>query len=1267
MGTLNVTSLAAEGRVEQIRQLLAVYNLDILALQETFLRSTGPETGRVRTSQGRWYRLYLGPPASLPPARPRGGVGFYVSEDLDVVVLPDNTTSCRVYGLKLRGRRHRQDHLFLASYYGPNETDGVAARTKAVKELATWCRRWQPHGGLLILSDANANTSRAPNPRCNFNLLRRHVLQPFGLRVFDGSANWCGPGPPHTTTAHTHPDLVLACPAVAALMPGGVTVRVEHPVDGTLHLPQTLSLHWRPGTGQPVTPDIVGERWNAAQFPLYALRQRLAQPMERHMAAWQASLHRMDVEEQATSLAAGVQQACREGLGKTRFRVHTKTIWDAELAGAVRRLRGCRRWLNRLRRVGLPDTHAFVEEARIGLATARSAMKRRVRVLRCRRNDRLASRLGRSGEVGRRALWAHVRRYRRHAREMPSVMVDAAGRVVTGAQRMQAVRDFWARIYDPARYTDPAWDEEWYHRVEAEAARPPPPEPPEAVRVPDMPITVQEVTAALDRLSTWKAGGSDGVLPWMLKCAGDPLRVALTSLLNNVWDSGHIPTAWRKATISLLYKKDDPTHPANYRPISLLCLAGKTLTRVLSDRMLAWAERRGLLPDNQGGFRPRRGTVELVAALRMLLSMRVAERKRTYACFVDVRKAYDSVWRSALWCKLRDIGANGRVLRLLRQWYTGTSAHVRWGSHTSRPFATEQGVRQGDTISPLLYSIFINGLVQVLNSRFPDAIRVRGTLVVGFFFADDIVLLATSALQLQMMLDAVAEYARTWRFKFNPGLSKTAVIIFGRHAVPHKQADQEVWRLGDIEVRRVATYEYLGVVQHEDLKWRPHLQHVLRGARLRLHEIYGIGANRHVLRPRESRLLLLCELMPVLEYAAGVWAQAATVPRGTGHRSAPGLHALEAVWARGVRYVAGVHARTSVAPLILDLGLFTLDSRWRFYAVSLLRHIVNTTGRHRQIVTAIYRECRARYDASGCTDTANFCHHLRLACEALGETALWRRAGQDTRNSAGMPVPPPPARAGPEPDDQFWHLLERAPQAERREAKAKRELKQRMALYCAQQCLAEMTSKPHLRARTHVFHGREFRDYWRAPRRARQWAAQLRAGSLPLQATSAANRYRRHHPHGDEQCPVCHMEAETEYHFLLRCPLYADIRRRYHYPLSLQARTRDPDTDTGWANTDALDLSPHDAMMVAEMWTCRRAYLGGTASSFWARWHPRTTSPPEEDAALLLERARRNSQDPELVMAPAKLFLGRAELGMYDTDEESSQGEVDSDSDSDPG
>ena len=183
-----------------------------------------------------------------------------------------------------------------------------------------------------------------------------------------------------------------------------------------------------------------------------------------------------------------------------------------------------------------------------------------------------------------------------------------------------------------------------------------------------------------------------------------------------VWQSESVPEDWVKQLTIPLHKKGAHDHCDNFRGIALLSIPGKVFCRVIQKRL---AERGNqLLRESQCGFRKGRGCIDQVFSLRVLAEKVREYNTPLYLCFVDLRKAYDSVSRDALWVVLQKrCRVPGKLLWILKALHQDTRGAVCAYGKVSKEFPIKNGVGQGDVLAPTLFNLFFDAVISMALER----------------------------------------------------------------------------------------------------------------------------------------------------------------------------------------------------------------------------------------------------------------------------------------------------------------------------------------------------------------------------------------------------------------------------------------------------------------------------------------------------------------------------------------------------------------------
>ena len=220
-----------------------------------------------------------------------------------------------------------------------------------------------------------------------------------------------------------------------------------------------------------------------------------------------------------------------------------------------------------------------------------------------------------------------------------------------------------------------------------------------------------EVQKAIHQLSNGKAPGTDGLPAEVYKHAGPNIHAKLLELFLNVWRQEKVPQSFKDASVIHLYKRKGNRHVCdNHRGISLLCIAGKILARLLLNRLIKHLET-GLLPESQCGFRKARGTVDMIFAALQLQEKCQKHNIALYTTFVDLTKAFDTVSREGLWTIMMKFGCPDRFIKIVREFHDGMTAHVSDNGESSNDFPVTNGVKQGCVLAPTLFSLMFSAMM----------------------------------------------------------------------------------------------------------------------------------------------------------------------------------------------------------------------------------------------------------------------------------------------------------------------------------------------------------------------------------------------------------------------------------------------------------------------------------------------------------------------------------------------------------------------------
>ena len=254
-------------------------------------------------------------------------------------------------------------------------------------------------------------------------------------------------------------------------------------------------------------------------------------------------------------------------------------------------------------------------------------------------------------------------------------------------------------------------------------------------------IAENEVKQSIIKLHTNKSPGPDGLSAEFFKCTMENILPYLTTLFNNIYESGNIPDSWGNNIICPLHKKSSLFDPNNFRGVSLISTICKMLTNILTSRLDKWTEKFNVIHESQAGFRRQYSTLDHIFTLHAVTQKYLCKKGgRFYCLFIDFRKAFDSIDHDKLWGALTRKGIEGNFLRVWKSLYSKLKSCVKVDENLTKYFDCIIGTRQGCVGSPKIISLFINDLISYLESKLNRGIFITTDIddVLTLMFADDV-------------------------------------------------------------------------------------------------------------------------------------------------------------------------------------------------------------------------------------------------------------------------------------------------------------------------------------------------------------------------------------------------------------------------------------------------------------------------------------------------------------------------------------------------
>ena len=329
--------------------------------------------------------------------------------------------------------------------------------------------------------------------------------------------------------------------------------------------------------------------------------------------------------------------------------------------------------------------------------------------------------------------------------------------------------------------------------------------------------TLEETKEAIKTMKNHKAPGEDLITAELIKYGGSKLHTQIHDLISQIWDEEKIPTEWETALITPIHKKGSKLQCTNYRGISLLNVTYKILTKLIAKRLEQYTEL--ILGDYQCGFRRNRSTTDQIFTLRCLLEKCHEYNITIHQLYVDFKMAYDSIKRKYLYETLQEFGIPNKLTRLIYMTLNNSKSKIKIQGDYSREFTIRRGLRQGDSLSCMLFNITLERVIRNIHINTRETItryflretecpQATGTLysqpIQYLAYADDIALLGKSKKDITQAFIELEDASLKAGLEINT--QKTKYMHMSREVAQ----TEEILKIRNHNFEKVNNFKYLG-------------------------------------------------------------------------------------------------------------------------------------------------------------------------------------------------------------------------------------------------------------------------------------------------------------------------------------------------------------------------------------------------------------------------------------------------------------------------
>ena len=355
----------------------------------------------------------------------------------------------------------------------------------------------------------------------------------------------------------------------------------------------------------------------------------------------------------------------------------------------------------------------------------------------------------------------------------------------------------------------------------------------------------------------------------------------------------------------------------------------------MNDRLTKYIEDNNLFTFNQIGFRKGHRTADHVFVLKTLIDKYLNSGKKLYICFVDFKKAYDTIWRDGLYYKLLKMGINSKFVKLLINLYSGIKSCVNLGEGTTKTFESNVGLKQGCNMSPNLFNLFINDIVECFDKIDSKPAKLLKESLNCLLYADDLVIISETSEGLQNCLNSLNKYTKMWKLSVN--YKKTKAMVISKR----KTKTKSILKIQN-EIDYCEEYNYLGTTISYNGSFKQNSILLHKKALTAMFSILKCINKYHAGNIKILLELLDKMVIPIALYNGEVWGSM-LLPKNERSKliNEDSINNIvEKLQNRFLKYILGVNIKATNLVVRSETGRIPLTLKVRYY-----QHIYNSKSK----------------------------------------------------------------------------------------------------------------------------------------------------------------------------------------------------------------------------------------------------------------------------------------------------------------------------------